>query len=178
MNTAPINIKELIASIPDIRRMTLENPDEFCPAIKALLANCGIALVFLPHLKGSFLHGATFHSGNKIVIGITARGKDSDKFWFSLFHELAHVALGHVGKAGGTTDYDESEANRWAENALIDQEAYKEFCAKGDYTERNVIAFANDMGIDPGIVVGRLQNEGRIKHNMLNGLKMQFEIAV
>lgn len=178
MNTAPINIKELIASISDIRKMTLENPDEFCHAIKVLLANCGIALVFLPHLKGSFLHGATFHSGNKIVIGITARGKDADKFWFSLFHELAHVALGHVGKAGGTTDYDESEANRWAENALIDQEAYKEFCAKGDYTERNVIAFANDMDIDPGIVVGRLQNEGRIKHNMLNGLKMQFEIAV
>lgn len=63
-----------------------------------MLAENGVALVFLPHLKGSFLQGATFIDGNKIVVGLTARGKDADKFWFSLFHELGHIILGHVGK--------------------------------------------------------------------------------
>lgn len=41
--------------------------------------------------------------GNKIVVGLTARGKDADKFWFSLFHELAHIALGHVGQPNGSS---------------------------------------------------------------------------
>ena len=59
--------------------------------------------MFLPHLKGSFLQGASFMDGNKIVVGLTARDKDADKFWFSLFHELAHIALGHVGQPNGTT---------------------------------------------------------------------------
>lgn len=63
-----------------------------------MLAENGVALVFLPHLKGPFLQGATFIDGNKIVVGLTARGKEADKFWFSLFHEFGHIILGHVGK--------------------------------------------------------------------------------
>ncbi len=89
IQTAPINIKGLISALPELRKMTMLKPREFCPAIKKCLADCGIALVFLPHLKGSFLQGASFMDGNKIVVGLTARGKDADKFWFSLFHELA-----------------------------------------------------------------------------------------
>lgn len=57
IETKPINIKELIDNISEIRKMTMEKPKEFCPKIKEILANCGIALVFLPHLKGSFLQG-------------------------------------------------------------------------------------------------------------------------
>ena len=78
--------------------------------LKKELAECGIALVFVLHLKGSFLKGATFMDGNKIVVGLTARGKDADKFWFSLFHELAQIILGHVNQLNGTTEDDEKEA--------------------------------------------------------------------
>lgn len=114
IETSPINMKELIRIIPEIRTMTVLKPKEFCPKIKRMLAECGIALVFLPHLKGSFLQGASFMDGNKIVVGLTARGKDADKFWFSLFHELAHIILGHTGQMDGTTDQDEKDADIWA----------------------------------------------------------------
>ena len=43
IQTAPINIKGLIASISDIRKMTVMEPDEFCPKIKKYLAECGVA---------------------------------------------------------------------------------------------------------------------------------------
>ena len=59
IQTAPINIKGLISAMPEIRKMTALKPKEFCPQIKKCLADCGIALVFLPHLKGSFLQGAS-----------------------------------------------------------------------------------------------------------------------
>ncbi len=177
IQTAPINIKGLIATIPEIRKMTTLKPMDFCPKIKNCLSDCGIALVFLPHLKGSFLQGATFMDGNKIVVGLTTRGKDADKFWFSLFHELAHIVLGHVGQPGGTSDDDENAANKWSEDTLIKSDDFEHFKNGHDYSEKNVIRFAREQGVAPGIVVGRMQLEGLIKYNMLNHLKEKYEIA-
>ncbi len=179
IQTAPINIKGLIiAAMPEIRKMTVLKPKEFCPKIKKCLADCGIALVFLPHLKGSFLQGVSFMDGNKIVVGLTARGKDADKFWFSLFHELAHIALGHIGQPKGTSDTDEKAADKWSGDTLITADAFERFRSERDYSERSVIRFAGEQGIAPGIVVGRMQREGMIKYNVLNNLKEKYEIAV
>lgn len=178
IQTAPINIKGLIAALPEIREMTMLKPKEFCPQIKKCLADCGIALVFLPHLKGSFLQGASFMDGNKIVVGLTARGKDADKLWFSLFHELAHIVLGHVGQLNGTSDEDEKAADKWSGDTLITSDDFESFRSAKDYSERSVIRFAKEQGIAPGIVVGRMQLEGMIKYSMLNNLKEKYEIAV
>ena len=178
IQTAPIDIKGLIAVIPQIRKMTVMEPEEFCPKVKKILADCGIALVFLPHLKGSFLQGASFLDGNKIVVGLTARGKDADKFWFSLFHELAHIVLGHIGKINGTTDQDEKDADNWSGNTLINSTDFAVFKNGRDYSEKSVLVFAREQEIAPGIVVGRMQREGMIKYSMLNNLKVQYVIAV
>lgn len=178
IHTAPINIKELNAVIPEIRTMTLLKPEEFSPKIERSLAECGIALVFLPHLKGSFLQGASFIDGKKIVVGLTARGKDADKFWFSLFHELAHIALGHVGQPDGTSEDDENAADRWSGDMLIRTEDFDAFKKDGDYSEKSVLQFAAIQGIAPGIVVGRMQLERLIKYSMLNHLKDKYELAV
>ncbi len=176
--TAPINIKGLIEIIPEIRKMTVQMPKEFCPKLNDMLAECGIALVFLPHLKGSFLQGASFMDGNKIVLGLTARGKDADKFWFSLFHELGHIVLGHIGQPDGTSEIDEKNADNWSRDKLIPTESFEQFKAHKAFGSPSVVAFANNIGIAPGIVVGRLQNEGCIPHNMLNDLKEQYVIAM
>lgn len=177
IKTAPINIKGLISDVTEIRKMTILKPIEFCPQIKKCLADYGIALVFLPHLKGSFLQGASFMDGNKIVIGLTARGKDADKFWFSLFHELAHIALGHVGRPNGTTEDDEKAADKWSGDALISFEDFEVFKNGRDYSERSVLQFAKTQKIAPGIVVGRMQLEGIIKYSMLNNLKEKYEMS-
>lgn len=178
IQTSPINIKGLISSMPKIRKMTLLKPKDFCPQIKKCLSECGIALVFLPHLKGSFLQGASFVDGNKIVVGLTARGKDADKFWFSLFHELAHIVLGHVGQTNGTSNADENAADEWAGNMLIPSDDFDAFRNEWDHSDRSVIEFAKSQGIAPGIVVGRMQLEGMIKYSMMNNLKEKYEIAI
>ena len=178
IQTAPINIKRLISAMSEIRKMTVLKPNEFCPKIKECLANCGVALVFLPHLKGSFLQGASFLDGNKIVVGLTARGKDADKFWFSLFYELAHIALGHVGQLNGTSEDDERTANKWSGDMLIASKDFETFRRNRDYSERNVLRFAKAQGIAPGIVVGRMQLEGMIQYSMLNHLKEKYEIMI
>ncbi len=178
IQTAPINIKGLISAMPEIRKMTVLEPTEFCPQIKQSLADNGIALVFLPHLKGSFLQGASFMDGNKIVVGLTARGRDADKFWFSLFHELAHIALGHVGQPKSTSEDDERAADKWSGDTLIPSEAFEAFRMDNDYSESSVLQFAKTQEIAPGIVVGRMQLERLIKYSMLNHLKEKYEIVV
>ena len=178
IQTAPINIKALISSIPEIRKMTVLKPKEFCPQMKKCLADCGIALVFLPHLKGSFLQGASFMDGNKIVVGLTARGKDADKFWFSLFHELAHIALGHVGQPNGTSEDDERAADKWSGDTLISSDDFEAFREERDYSEGRVLQFAKAQGIAPVCVVGGMQLEGMMKYSVLNHLKEEYEITV
>ncbi len=176
IETKDINIEKLKSNIPKIREMTTQPPEIFCDNLVRTLTDCGIAVVFLPHIKGSFLHGATFYDGKKIVMGLTVRGKDADKFWFSLFHELAHIIYGHIGQSEGTTEEDEELANKFACDTLIPEEKYNAFIKSKNFSKYDVVAFAKDVNIAPGIVVGRLQKENFINYNQLNDLKVKYEI--
>ena len=177
IKTSAIDVKKLKAEISTIRSYTLTTPDAFCTDLINRLSDCGIALVFLPSLRGSYLHGATFVDGSKIVMGITDRGADADRFWFSLFHEIAHVVLGHINHSGELTKEDEDAADNWAADNLIPPMAYEQFKRRGSFYESDILRFAKDQMIAPGIVVGRLQKEGAIGHNHLNNLKEQYVIA-
>lgn len=96
----------------------------------------------------------------------------------SLFHELGHIVLGHIGKTDEITEQDENEADLWAKDELIPKEEFEQFKKTQDYSSISVCDFANKIGIAPGIVVGRLQKERCITYNMLNELKEQYEIAM
>ena len=177
METKPIDIALLLERIPQIRKMTTMDPSEFCSKLTMLLAECGIAIVFLPHIGGSFLHGATFLDRNKIVVGLTVRGKDADKFWFSLFHEIAHIIYGHIGNTEGTTERDEKCADEYAKNTLIPEEQYDTFLRRHEFSKESIQEFSCYVGIDSGIVVGRLQKEGYIQYNWHNDLKTKYMIS-
>ena len=177
IKTAAINIEKLKASLPNIRRMTRQAPEKFCSELCDTLAACGIAIVFLPHIGGSFLHGATFYDGAKIVIGMTVRGKDADRFWFSLFHEFGHIILGHIGQVDGTTEEDEKDADIFAKDMLIPQAAFDEFTNKAAFDKPSIMRFAEKVGIDPGIVVGRLQKERFIPFSWYSDLKTKYELT-
>lgn len=175
-NVAPINISYLQNQIPIIRNMTTSNPDIFCEKLIKILSDCGIALIFLPHIEGSFLHGATFYDGNKIVMGLTVRGKYADKFWFSLFHELHHIISGHINNFSETTLEEENEADFFAKNILIAQDKYENFIEKKCYSKECIVEFAKEINISPGIVLGRLQKENYVPYNRFNEIKEKYEI--
>lgn len=174
VETSPIDLKTLTARIPDIRAMTKLPPEKFCPMLTQIMADSGIAMIFLPHIGGSFLHGAAFCEGHKIVVGLTVRGKYADKFWFSLFHELAHVLYGHIYQVNGTSEDDEAAADLYARDTLIPINKFNVFTEVGDFSKESIIRFATDMDIDAGIVVGRLQKEGWIPYSWHNELKSKY----
>lgn len=176
IETAPINIEKLNKNLNKIRKMTIENPSCFSDELRNLLAACGIAIVFLPHIEGSGLHGATFVDNKRIVLGLTVRGKDADKFWFSLFHELYHIIEGHIDTFGKTTSQQESDADQFAKEILIPKKAFDKFIAEGNFSRANILSFANKLEIAPGIVVGRLQKEKYIEYSYHNALKTKYII--
>ena len=114
---------------------------------------------------------------NKIVIGLTVRGKDSDKFWFSLFHEIGHILKGHISNINGTTDEDERDADIFARQTLIPDADFQSFAEQGDFSVKGIKAFAVKEGIHAGIIVGRLQKEGFIKYSWRNELKAKYELT-
>lgn len=177
IETSFIDLKALKKSLPQIRTMTTMDPADFCPKLIELLASCGIALVFLPHIGGSFLHGATFYDGNKIVVGLTVRGKDADKFWFSLFHELGHILLGHINQPNGTTEEDEDAADNFAKETLIPTIEFNTFTSQNNFSSASIHSFAQEQHILCGIIVGRLQKEGFINYNRCNDLKSKYTLS-
>lgn len=177
IQTSNIDLKELSKQLTAIRAMTVKDPKVFCQELRELLSDCGIAIVFLPHIGGSFLHGATFYDKNKIVIGLTLRGKDADKFWFSLFHEIGHILLGHLNQNTEIDNAAEEAADQFAKDTLISPKALQAFTEKRIFSKESLVRFSKENGIDPGIVVGRLQKEGFIDFSWHNELKTKYELT-
>lgn len=86
--------------------------------------------------------------------------------------------LGHIGLESGTSLEDEQAADKWAADTLIPAQAFENFRKAHDYSANSVKQFAKEQDIAPGILVGRMQNNGMIKYTMLNGLKEKYNIAV
>ena len=93
--------------------------------------------------------------------------KWADIFWFSLFHELAHILL--HGRNTIFVEYDngdskirwqESEADKFSANTLIPPEKWSVFIQRKSFYPKDIRIFADDVKVDTGIVVGRLQHEG------------------
>lgn len=176
IETDKINLNKLNKQIPIFREMTCMNPTSFIPRLKNVLAECGIAFVILPQIKGSYLNGAAFKEKNKIILGVTLRGKYADQFWFTFFHELAHILYEHVNLSSELTSKEETKADKFAQDILIPSKQYNHFITQKKFSKTAVMSFANEIGIDPGIVVGRLQKEKLITYKMLNELKTKYEL--
>jgi HTH-type transcriptional regulator/antitoxin HigA len=178
----PFNRDSLIGTLKSIRSMTQQSPENFEKDLFKLLANCGVALVIFPHFPKTYAHGATFWLGrDKAVVMMTIRYKWADIFWFNLFHEIGHI-LKHKRRLvileGESDDPEylkmEDEANRFAAEVLIPSSMYTKFIQKGRFYKDDIGAFAAHLEVSPGIVVGRLQNDGYIDRSWHNGLRTKF----
>ena len=137
------------------------------------LGKRGIHFVVLQHLPHTNLDGASFYTpdGNPVV-ALTLRYDRADNFWFTLAHELGHVIL-HLSQdrehdrvffdeidAKNATDgsSQEIEANRYAREALIPSPVWERERARLT-TASAIRRFADQLGISPAIVAGRVQWE-------------------
>lgn len=133
----------------------------------------GIKLVIEPHLPKTHLDGATFFAlKDNPVIGLTIRHDRPDNFWFTLMHELAHVAL-HYGnevesfydeqlqdKDGVEIDPKEQEADSLAEEAILPRGKWETSAAKTTPNQFSTEDLAKELGVQTAIIAGMI----RFKH--------------
>ncbi len=163
--TKPFDAKRFRAALTKARPLTLLEPRVALEQLKKLCADAGVAVVYLSDIGGTRSGGAArWLTPQKALIQLSDRGKAEDRFWFTFFHEAAHLLL-HSKKQLFVSDDDvlnateerELEANTFAATQLIPRarEAYLGQLR----TDADVVEFAEELGIAPGIVVGRLHNE-------------------
>lgn len=173
-------------AITEILTLTTQAPQEFSPRLQALLRDAGVAFVLVPALPRSHVSGvARWLNPHRPLIQLSLYGKTNDKFWFSFFHEAAHILLHSKQKTAvflddpvkrGSDSVEEQEADAWARDRLIPPAVANAF-ATLPHTRAAVVRFAAEIGIHPGIVVGRMQHDGLLDVTWLNDLKVSFQLA-
>jgi HTH-type transcriptional regulator / antitoxin HigA len=173
-----------LRSLREIRELTLAPIDEALPELEKKCAASGVAFVLekpLPKVRASGI--SRWLSPRKALIQQTLRHKSDDHFWFTFFHECAHIVL-HSRKEifidmvkgpGSAAPKQEAEANAWAADFAVPSAAMRTFVKTFKGTEDEVRRFAATQRIAPGIVVGQLQHAQVIGFAALNGLKARYE---
>ena len=170
------------AALLEIRKLTLLPPDKFEPLLREQFHRAGVAFVLVPGIPRAHVSGvARWLNPYRPLIQLSLYGKTNDKFWFTVFHEAAHVLLHAKEKesvylddasAAGGESAEECEANDWAGNFLIPSKLTPELGQLR--TKAQVLRFSEDIRIHPGIVVGRLQHDRLIELSWMNDLKISF----
>lgn len=179
------NRSKFESAVKKIRELTVQSPADFEPTLFELCLEAGVKLLLVKSITKAHVSGvARWLNGHSPIIQLSLYGKTNDKFWFTFFHEAAHILLHSDVKSDifldntdfRSLDQQEQEANTWAGNILIPEEHRFDLVDLRGCDE--IIEFSKSINIHPGIVVGRLQHEGQISHkSVLNRLKDSFEIV-
>jgi HTH-type transcriptional regulator/antitoxin HigA len=141
---------------------------------KQELARHGIHLLFVPHLRRTYLDGAALMvaDAKAPVVALTLRHDRLDNFWFCLLHEVAHVGCHlHTSRDAFLDDMDlrdtparnedqrEREADLAAEEALIPRAEWEAAKLTRTPSYARISAFAQKLGVHQAIVAGRIRYE-------------------
>src|SRR6185369_17866083 len=125
----------------------------------------GITLVIEPHLPKTHLDGATLLTyKDNPVIGLTIRRDRPDNFWFTLMHELAHLALHYNDdtesfydeqlqeKDGIEISAKEKEADELAEESILPKSKWETSAAKTTPNQFSAEDLANELGVQIAVI--------------------------
>ena len=136
--------------------------------LKAVMGKYGIDFSVMRSFKGAPAQGYISQKKNRIYqVVLTERRDFPAGFWFSLFHEIGHIANGDIGKNvkfidSGSDSGREQAADAFADNMLLNPESYKQFVKTGDFSAEAIKTYARSQNVRPYIVIERLQRERRI----------------
>lgn len=172
-------------ALRNARALTRKPIAEALPLLRDHCARAGVVFVFEPALGKIATSGAScWLSPRRALIQQSGRYRSDDHFWFTFYHECAHLLL-HSRKQvfidvmqgkGSASMAQENEANAWAADFLIPAAAMRRFIRSFEGGEEEILDFAEDIGIAPGIVVGQLQHNGIVGFKDMNHLRQRFEL--
>lgn len=178
-----LNIELLRHKLQTIKSLMFGEINHGIHALQEIMKECGIAFQVVKNFRGAPVQGFIKQmSGGKLILCLTIRGKRADTFWFTLFHEIAHILNGDY--TNRFVDFDsvegvqEKKADTFASNILIDPGQYKEFLHSSDCTTwAGIKRFADAIHVQPFIVLGRLQNDKILDWTQFSDKVVRYEWA-
>jgi len=178
-----LDIEKFKNHLPSFRSlMKKKDPKVFVPELQKLCAECGVAVVVLKTPAGCPVSGAAkLLNAHKALIVLSFRYRSDDHFWFTFFHEAAHLILHNYKEAFIDTEDDdetteEKEANEFSELSLIPKQ-FQNRLRTMKPNQHEVKNLSKDADVPLGIVVGQLQHLNRLDKKYLNGFKRRYDIS-
>jgi len=172
--------------VVELRRY-MADPEEIAK-VQPALAEAGVRLVVVQHLQATRIDGGALERNSREpVVALSLRFGRLDNFWFTLFHELAHVLNGdgitadeEVGQVGDIVDETEARANAMASEWLVPSEHMDSFIRRtsGNYTTMKIRNFARRMAVHPSIVAGHLRFRQELHYAQFTNLNTDVRDTV
>jgi Zn-dependent peptidase ImmA (M78 family) len=170
VETEPFDRTEFREALDEARHLTrIRDPHDWLPKLQETCRIVGVVVLIEKELPKARVNGiARWLSPNKALIQLSVRYLRDDVLWFTFFHEAAHLVL--HGKRNGPRDIPptfidtkdsegraEDEANKFAADLLIPPTTAERL--RHITNTKQVRKLADELGIAPGIIVGRLHHE-------------------
>lgn len=179
--TRPFDAQRFRRALARVRRSMTAAPPVFEQILRRSCADAGVAVALVDEIKGSRAHGAVrWLMPGKALLQLSVRYRWEDIFWFSFFHEAAHVLLhgrreSFVEIAGQASSDVEREADEFAQRWLIpDDDAPR---LRDLTTDQDIVNFAEELRLPPGVVVGRLQHEQLLAYSRGHHLRRRLTLV-
>lgn len=172
------------AKLSEAKQLTLvKDPRDFIPQLLHICGEAGVEVRVIPVPQNCPVSGAARFVDGRPLIQLSGRFLSDDHFWFTFFHEAAHVLLHDpdvtyvdaLEKTDATRGVWEEEANAFAQDLLLPKSPSSTRSSTDKITARDIIRTAADAGVSPGIVVGQYQYLGILKYSEMNHLKRRYQ---
>lgn len=183
IDLAVFDKKKFKETLAEIKELAYVMPSDFAKQLQERCALCGVAVVYTQNLPKAPISGATRWFHNKPIIQLSGRFKTNDHFWFTFFHEAAHIIL-HGKKdiflenvEGTQTDQKkEAEANAFASKILLADNEMQEIIKAVPLDETMLYEFAQKFRTPAGVIIGRLQHLKRIPFHVGNRFREKIDL--
>ncbi|WP_164771996.1 ImmA/IrrE family metallo-endopeptidase [Mesorhizobium sp. M2C.T.Ca.TU.002.02.1.1] len=170
--------------LPSLKRLSaFKQPSRMLERLREACLKVGVLVTTARAPEGCRASGASwFDSAGRPVIHLSFRHLSEDHFWFTFFHEAAHVLLhgeNHIDgegseTMGSDTERQEAEANAYAQTLLLPDEIREPLLARRAISAKLVVDAARAARVTAGVVVGQLERAGAIAHGKLSFLKHRY----
>lgn len=171
------------ALLGTIKNLVHQFPTDFSQKLQAICAECGVVLTYVPTLPKAPISGASRWFHGKPLIQLSGRYRTDDHFWFTFYHEAAHILL-HGKKdiflekvAGTPIDQEkESEADAFASKHLLKKIELDTIIKAAPLSFNDIKKFAKKFNTSSGVIVGRLQHLKLIEWSEGNELRQKVNL--
>jgi len=163
-----LNKSKLKESIPEIKQLMFASPDKMQKELESIFSQCGVVFKIVHNFRGAPVQGFIKTKRDKVILCMTIRHAFADIFWFTLFHEIAHILYDEIKQQFidyediGQKNEKEERADAFARDTLIEPRKYGCFIGQNNFAMPAIEKFSKEVEVPTFITIGRLQKDSII----------------